>query len=449
MHQLQPVLWAKGTLLTPQHLQQHDLFLESLLSFRLENLSFRPWGFAKLQIDQEALAGGAFALHSASGIFPDGLLFDIPASDQGPEPRQLSFTGDQKVINVHLAVPAYRPGGQNISSLANGIDARYSADAIGVRDETTGTSERLLQVARKNLRFLTGEETRASVPSLRIARIRKAPGGALELDNQYIPPLLDIAASTSLMSILRGLFEILNARRSDLSGMRRQKNRSLADFPVADIANFWLLYTINSWLPEIRHQFETRRGHPEHSFRVLSMLAGALTTFSQTVRLDDLPVYEHDNLGECFRNLDSQIREMLKAGVGNFVSIPLKQTAPFIYAARIDDEKLLRNTKMYLAISAEAGEADVIQKTPNLVKMSSIPNLDHLVKNALPGLSLRHVQPPSAIPVKLDYQYFSINQAGTSWEGITRARNIAAFVSAELPEPKLELLVLLPESEQR
>jgi type VI secretion system protein ImpJ len=446
MHQLQPVLWAKGTLLTPQHLQQHDLFLESLLSFRLENLNFRPWGFAKLQIDQAALAGGAFALHSASGIFPDGLLFEIPASDQAPEPRQLSFTGDQKTINVHLAVPAYRPGGQNVSSLLNGIDARYSADAIGVRDETTGSSERFLQVARKNLRFLTGEETRASLPSLPIARIRKAPGGALELDNQYIPPLLDIAASTSLMSILRGLFEILNARRSDLSGMRRQKNLTLADFPVADIANFWLLYTINSWLPEIRHHFETRHGHPEHSFRVLSTLAGALTTFSQVVRLDDLPVYEHDNLGDCFRNLDSQIRELLKTVVKtNFVSLPLKQTAPFIYAARIDDEKLLRNTKMYLAISAEAGEADVIQKTPDLVKICSITNLDHLVKNALPGLSLRHVQPPSAIPVKLNYQYFSINQAGGSWEAISRARNIAAFVSAELPEPKLELLVLLPE----
>ena len=47
MRQLQPVLWTKGTLLSPQHLQTQDRFLEDLLRFRIEALAYCPWGDRK------------------------------------------------------------------------------------------------------------------------------------------------------------------------------------------------------------------------------------------------------------------------------------------------------------------------------------------------------------------------------------------------------------------
>src|SRR5690349_20530986 len=59
MRRLQPVIWTKGTLLNPQHLQMQDRFLESNLEFQLNSLAFRPWGFSRLQIDQEALSNGS------------------------------------------------------------------------------------------------------------------------------------------------------------------------------------------------------------------------------------------------------------------------------------------------------------------------------------------------------------------------------------------------------
>ncbi len=57
--------------------------------------------------------------------------------------------------------------------------------------------------------------------------------------------------------------------------MSRQKNQSLADFTAADIANFWLLYTINNYFPLLRHLFETRGGHPEELYSAMLSLAGA------------------------------------------------------------------------------------------------------------------------------------------------------------------------------
>ena len=70
MKRLQPVIWTKGTFLSPQHLQLQDRFLENLLQFHLDSLSFRPWGFRSLQISREALAAGSLGISSASGIFP-------------------------------------------------------------------------------------------------------------------------------------------------------------------------------------------------------------------------------------------------------------------------------------------------------------------------------------------------------------------------------------------
>ena len=99
---------------------------------------------------------------------------------------------------------------------------------------------------------------------------------------------------------------------------------------------------------------------------------------------------------------------------------------------------------MYLALNAEMPEADLIQKAPQMIKPCSAAHLEHLVRNALPGLSMRHLQvPPNAIPVKLNYQYFSLNQDGAAWEAIRRSRSFAAWVPNDFPNPQMELIILM------
>src|SRR5919107_1406947 len=120
MRQLQPVLWTKGVLLTPQHLQTQDRFLEDLLQFRLAALTFCPWGFRRL--------------------------------------------------DVFLAVPEYRPGATNVAGGRRDADARYRAEELLRRDENTGLAELPIQVARKNARLLVGGEALDGLTSLRVAR---------------------------------------------------------------------------------------------------------------------------------------------------------------------------------------------------------------------------------------------------------------------------------------
>jgi type VI secretion system protein ImpJ len=450
MKQLQPVLWTKGTFLTPQHLQLQDRFLEDSLNFRLQALKFCAWGFSEVVLDQELLTDGQLAISRASGIFPDGLLFDIPASDQPPPSKALAEFFDPGVrdLDIYLTVPDYREKGLNVSAVGRTGGSRYLAEITTVRDENTGTGEKPVQIARKNLRLLAANETREGSSGLRIANVQRTEAGAFRLNTRLVPPLLEVRASDYLLGLVNGLLEILSAKSSQLAAGRRQKNLSLADFTASDIANFWLLYTVNSHIPVLSHLLQGQRCHPEELFSALTALGASLTTFSTTIRPRDLPLYDHLNLSKVFTDLDEKLRLLLETVVPtNVVSLPLKHVNNTIYATAIEQDKYLNNTRMYLAISAETAEDSIIRKVPQMVKICSATHIEQLISNALPGVTLTHLpNPPSAIPVKMKYQYFSLNQSGAAWESVTRARNFAAHVPGDFPNPQMELLILLPQA---
>lgn len=448
MRQLQPVLWTKGVLLNPQHLQMQDRFLEDSIEFQLSTLTVFPYGFSQLVIDREALAGGAFALSSAAGILPDGLLFDMPEADPTPPPRPLEgcWEPDQESLDIFLTIPEYRRGGYNVSATAVDRNTRYAAEVLMRRDENTGLAEKPIQVARKNFRFLVQGESLDGSVVLRAARLMRSPTGGYQLDARFVSPLIDIAANEFLLAIARRLVEVLSAKSATLAGGRRQKNQSLADFSISDVASFWLLYTINGHLPQLRHLFETRRGHPAMLYSAMLSLAGALTTFSTTIQPRMLPSYDHEDLSRCFADLDEKLRQLLETVVpAHCVSLPLRLTQPLIYATAIDQDRYLSAPQLYLAVSADSSQVDVLRKTPQLVKVSSHDGIERLIRQALPGLGLTYVpNPPSAVPVKLSHHYFLLHKSGPEWEAVVRARNLAAYVPSEVPDPQLELVVLLP-----
>ncbi len=149
-----------------------------------------------------------------------------------------------------------------------------------------------------------------------------------------------------------------------------------------------------------------------------------------------------------FSDLAEKLRLLLDTVVPtNVVSLPLKNTSNSIYATAIDQDKYLANTRMYLAISADASDDTIIRRVPQLVKACSATHIDQLISNALPGIVLTYIpNPPSAIPVKMKHQYFSLSQSGAAWETVPRARNFAVYVPAEISNPQMELVILLPQT---
>jgi type VI secretion system protein ImpJ len=446
MRQLQPVVWSKGVFLSPQHLQAQDRFFEDTLRFLSGALSSRNWGFASLQIDAAGLSQGRLSLTEASGIFPDGLMLDVPASDAPPASRALEecFADTRQSCLFYLSVPQDRPGGINVALQRGGASTRFYAELQMLRDENSSGVEKPVSLARKNLQILAENENLEGAVLLPLAQIEKTEAGGYRHDPKFAPPLLNVKGNELLTGILRGQIETLVSRSSQLAGTRRQRNQSLADFSASDIANFWLLYTMNVHLPVARHMLDAPHVHPETLFLHMLSLAGALTTFSPKFESRDLPKYEHEKPGPCFLALDAAITELLETVVpSNFVALPLKPLRDSVYATAIDKDSYFENSRPYLAISSDLKEADLIARTPNLTKVCSATHIEQLIRQALPGVKITHVAvPPRAIPVKLRYQYFSLDKTGPVWESVVRSRNFAVYAPREIPNPEMELIFL-------
>jgi type VI secretion system protein ImpJ len=451
MRQLQPVVWSKGVFLSPQHLQAQDRFFEDTLRFLAGALSGRNWGFASLEIDAAGLSQGILDLTEASGIFPDGLMLDLPASDAPPASRILDevFSDGRGSCTFFLAVPQDRPGGINIALERGGASTRFYSELQMLRDENSSGVEKPISLARKNLQILAENENLEGAVVLPLAQIEKTEAGGYRHEPTFAPPLLNLKGNDLLTGILRGQIETLVSRSSQLAGSRRQRNQSLADFGASDIANFWLLYTINVHLPVARHMLDAEHVHPETLFLHMLSLAGALTTFSPKIESRDLPKYEHERPGPGFLALDAAIAELLETVVpSNFIALPLKPLRDSIYATAIDKDSYFENSRAYLAISSDLKEADLIARTPTLTKVCSATHIEPLIRQALPGVKLTHVPvPPRAIPVKLRYQYFSLDRTGPVWESVVRSRNFAVYAPGEIPNPEMELIFLFANPE--
>ena len=276
-----------------------------------------------------------------------------------------------------------------------------------------------------------------------VARLLRASTGEVSLDPTFVPPVLDVATSPVLSGIAHRIVERVAAKASSLSGARRQRNQGLADFSVTDVASFWLLYTLNTHLPRLRHLHEVRTGHPTELWEALLALTGALTTFAPSSRR--LPTYEHAKLGECFSALETQLLELLETAVPETaVSLPLRQVRPAVQAVAVEQEAWLAAPQWFLAVSAPLRQAELASKVLHSCKVGSADVVDTLIRQALPGLELSHVsQPPATVPVKLDFMYFAIKRAGSAWEAVGRARNLAVYVPADLRDARFELVIVL------
>ncbi|MGJ5817086.1 type VI secretion system baseplate subunit TssK [Paludibaculum fermentans] len=443
MRFLSRVVWSEGMYLGPHHFQVQGRYFEDSLHFAASALMGQPYGLMGCLLDPDALSNGTLSVIHARGIFRDGLQFHMPECDAAPAPRAIGdlFPPIRSSVVVLLAVPERLENGPNCSMNEAASQTRFVARTRPYTDETTGRDERTIEVGGKDFRLLLDTEPQDGLVCLPLARVMRDGAGQYVFDPTFVPPCLQIGASEHIMLLLRRLIEILGEKSSTLS----RAPAGGGDRSSREIANFWLLHAVNSALAALRHQWTSKRGHPEEIFLELSRLAGALCTFSLDSHPRNLPAFDHDNPGPCFDALDYHIRTHLEITVPTrCIEIPLVQTASCFYEGEITDTRCLDRSSWVIALHATTGDADLIEKAPRLVKVCSAKFIGELVKRAMAGLPMAHLpMPPSSVPMRVESQYFSVSKSGPFWDNIMVTRRVGIYVPAELPEPDLKLFVVL------
>ena len=445
MRSLSQVVWSEGMYLGPHEFQAQARYFEDAIHFAADALWFQSFGLIGSTLDGDALRNGTVSLIHASGIFPDGTPFHMPQSDAVPAVRPIAevFPPTRDTLTVYLGIQERKAGGRNCSVAGEPGDSRYFAELRSFNDETTGIDSRTVPIRRKNIRLILESELDEHTVALPLARVRRDGSGHFIFDPLFVPPCLQITASERLMLMLRRLIEILESKSSSLS--RNKGSGGLAEFSSRDLANFWLMHAVNSGLAALRHLWISKRGHPEQLFMEMSRLGGALCTFALDSHPRTLPIYDHRNLSECFEKLDEHIRTHLETIVPtNCVEIQLTKVADYFYEGDVNDSRMLGRARWVLGIHSRLGEAELIERAPQLVKLCSAKFVGELVKRAMAGLALTHLPvPPPAIPARVETQYFSVTRDGPFWDHIVQTRRVGVYVPGEVTDAELELLVIL------
>jgi type VI secretion system protein ImpJ len=386
---------------------------------------------------------------SCSGVTPDGLPFEISDSDpQSSRSIQGAFPATEELLSVFLAIPVERQGGRNclLEETTESPETRYIAEEIALTDDNTGADERQIEVARTNFQIRFGGEPMEGFSTMKIAEVLRTADGGFSLSDSYIPPSLSISASENLMTIARRLLELLVAKSSDLLDRRQQRPSGQIEYTSSDITVFWLLHTVNTFIPLLNNHYTIGKIHPKEFYTLLLSLAGQLTTFSTDVLIHprDFPIYDHKDLSNCFIQLDELVRKQLGEVVStNIVSIPLDKQRESLYVAQVRDDSLFKEAQFFLVGSGDIPENKIVNDLPIKVRIASPDRIDAVLQSFTLALNISHSKrPPMGLPARPGFQYFHLEKHGPFWEEICQSRALAIFLPAELKGLKLEVVAV-------
>ncbi|SEK03244.1 type VI secretion system protein ImpJ [Cribrihabitans marinus] len=434
------VLWTEGLFLQPHHFQQADRYSEALVGGLARRVVPYAWGLSALEIDDEVLKVGQFALKGCAGLTPDGTVFRVPQSDDHPPALEVPDTIKDCV--VYLTVPQRRQGASEVDlSGAEQSVSRLRPAELEVTDVMSQQKKPVtLGVGKLRLQFALEVDDLADKLAIPVARIIEVRADReIVLDRGFIPSVLDVRAAPALAGFLNELEGMLGHRMQALAGRLSEGGPAKG---AAEISDFLLLMVINRTLPVIRHMARIENVHAEAFYRVCVALAGELATFmSPDKEAVEFPAYQHDALTPTFAPVIRVLRQYLSSVLEQTaVSIPLEPRKYGISVGVIADRKLVGNAGFVLAVNADIPAEQVRQHFAGQAKTGPVEEIRQLVNSALPGITLRPLPvAPRQIPYHAGVVYFELDPASPYWSKMTTSGGIAVHVSGQYPGLKMEL----------
>lgn len=432
------VVWQEGMLLRPQHFQQSDRYYDHQLKARTRLLDSYAWGFFGLEIDRQFLNMGKLVLSQASGILPDGSLFEIGGER---EPLALDVPPNTSNTPVYLALPLAT--GNHIESRRpeqKDVLARYTACDEEVADSNAGDGgSSQVSTARPDFRLLLGErQSDQAFVRLKLCDILDTtPDGVITLDGEFIPTFIDFQASSYLLSCLKEVIGML-AHRGDILA---ERIRATGKVGGAEVGDFMMLQLINRHEPVLRHYLGLERVHPEQIYRELLGLLGELATFSgesKRPRLDGR--YQHGDQGLSFRKLMDAIRQVLSMVLEQHaIELALQQRQYGIRVSPLHDHKLLGTSTFVLAASAQCDSEELRSRLPAHLKVGPVERIRQLVNLHLPGIRIKPLPvAPRQIPFHAGKTYFALELSSEELAQLEGSGGFAFHVSGEFPGLELK-----------
>lgn len=409
-----PVAWLEGMFMLPQHMQQHDEYLEGRLREQLRSLDPFHWGVRVLEVNEEALSDHRFEVQRLEAITPGGTLLSYPGNCT-LEMRE--FDPAVEAIDVWVGVRRPSPIEPNTAVDGNGArEVRYRVRSRQVPDLNRGGVEAAVEFLVPNARlFLSGEELDLEQhDGFKLARVvatgeLKRPFG---LARDYTAPLLALQGFSPLDEELQRVVSQLGARIRVIAGR-------MTTLAIADLPRMWMRYTLARMTPVLRHLLSTGATRPFDMYTALVETAGALAAFSRSEPLD-LPRYDHEDLYRCFHAVIQFIDEQLEEVVPHrFTELQMAFDRDAYATRELSMELADPRNAFFIGIKASIDSEDLTQLMADSGKCAARDELNMIKMMNLAGLRLERLPAaPTEIAARVGFEYWKVEPHGRFWSRV-------------------------------
>jgi type VI secretion system protein ImpJ len=308
--------WSEGMLLSPQHLQQQEIFAQAQLNYRLGSVFPFLHGVARLALDRTALARGLVRITELECVLDDGHVVIYPGSYNERElacnlPDFLA-KGEPGPLKVWLVLP--RRGIDQAG--VPGAQRRYKLLPGAMTSDENIDNGFQVQVARMQaqIRLVAGQAVPPQHAACCLLEVERDAQGRFALTS-FHPPMLRaqasrfhdaLAAGSSLQSRTEELCAALWAKLHALAGHRRDDAPDdyalLGEDGRRQLA---MARHLGACLPQLEIAATSATARPEELYRALAFVVGQLAGFgSDPVPLQMAP-YAHE---DCMPQFESALR---------------------------------------------------------------------------------------------------------------------------------------------
>lgn len=428
--QAHKVIWQEGMLLRPQHLQHNDRHYQQQLN-RTRLLARDAWGFLSLELDLQYLNLGKLVLNQASGILPDGSLFELSGA-MPPLVLQVPANAGPQAVYLALPLAAGNPIETRRPEEAE-VVARYVAYESEVGDSNAGADSRCrIHCARPDLRLLLGEQhSDQTFVTLKVAQVLDSTAeGGISLESEFVPTFIHLQGSGYVSSCLKEVLSLL-ASRGDAIAERLRSNGTAAG---AEVGDFLMLQLINRSELVLRHCLTQTQVRPEALYRELLAILGELSTFANDSRRPQLDLrYQHSDQGASFRGLMDGLRAALSMVLEQHaIELSLQQRQYGVLVCPVSDLKLLGSATFILAATAHCDSEELRHRLPAHLKIGPVERIRELVNLHLAGIKVKPLPvAPRQIPFHAGKTYFMLELSARDITQLEQSGGFALHVSGE------------------
>lgn len=440
----QAVLWHQGMFLRPHHFQASDRYWHDQVQQSSRWDVHHNWGIHSIDINLDALKNYRFEVNKLQCRLPDGTLIRVPQDgDLSPLDFREALTRKNPLV-IAVAIPRLQLGRGNLESTA-GSAVRYVEDIPkeDTPDENTGQNGWKIRNRRMNFRLIamTNEDAVAGYHYIPLAEINRSGKSEAvpELVKGFIPPLLNCASWPPLqIDMVKRIYDRVSNLVENWSKRVKDKRITFDSQSPGDRKLFESLTLLNEIYTCLRVLAFTDGVHPLQTYLELCRVLGKLSILGPEVRPpNDIPLYDHNNLGKCFLTVYLYIEKLLGHTHEQGYFDELFIGSGLRMKVNIKSEWLAPGYQMFVGVDCPLPAEQVIRLLRGglNMKIGSLENVDDIFQRGLRGLAFTHnPKPPRVLPDSRTLTYFQVDRGASpdEWEAVKRTFCIAIRLNERL-----------------